>query len=315
MNTRGRVTVRASNALILIQMVLQIGGGFVIGFIMAILFLLTEQKEMVFGTNEIYALILFTQIFAILLPALIYLKYKKVDIKEVLRIRRLSFFHIIVITVMAIAGQLVAILLNMPVMMLLDWIGEIPPSPFPTPDTISGLMVSIVIIAVFPAICEEVLVRGVVLRGYERRGTGAAIVISAIFFGIMHGDIKNLIGPIFFGIVFAYIVIRTGSLFAGILAHFINNAVALLIDYGVTNYEQQFGFINQPVYFLLIAVAAVFLFVSALMLIKNTTQWEPKDSISSKGAHTKVAFLNIPIILTILIFLVLQIFVIKEILH
>ena len=315
MNTKGSVTVRAVNAIILIQMLLQLSGGVVIGVIMALVFLVTQQQEMAFGTNEIYGLVIFTQVFAILLPALIYLKYKKVNIKEALRIKPLSFFHVIIITIMALAGQFVAMLLNTPVMMLLELIGEVPPSPFPTPDTVSGLMVAIVIIAVFPAICEEVLVRGVVLRGYERRGTVAAIVISAIFFGIMHGDIKNLIGPIFFGVVFAYIVIRTGSLFAGIVAHFINNAFALLIDYGIINYEQQFGFLNEPAYFFLIAFAAVFVFVAALMIIKNTTQWEPKKSISSKRAHTKVAFLNIPIIVTLFIFFVLQIFVFAEILY
>ena len=73
--------------------------------------------------------------------------------------------------------------------------------------------------------------RGFLLTAYERRGSYRAVVIVAILFGLFHFDIMNLLGPIFLGAVFGYYVIRTDSIFAGILAHFLNNAIVVVIQY------------------------------------------------------------------------------------
>ena len=90
---------------------------------------------------------------------------------------------------------------------------------------------SLFVFAVAPGICEELMHRGLMISAYERRGTYTAIAFTAVLFGLFHFDMLNLLGPIFLGILIGYYVLRTNSIFTGILAHFLNNAIAVILSY------------------------------------------------------------------------------------
>jgi hypothetical protein len=107
----------------------------------------------------------------------------------------------------------------------------LPEVPIPVPGNEIELIISLLVLAISPAICEELMHRGLLLNAYERRGTIRAVFITAVLFGIFHFEITNLVGPIFLGALIAYYVVRTNSIFAGMLAHFINNAFFVLIQY------------------------------------------------------------------------------------
>ena len=314
MNTQGKVTVRGANRLFLIGMIMQFVVGIVISVMVVLFYAITGQGEP--EENVItYVLLVFTQLLAVLLPSIIYVKYKGVNIKDTLRLKPLKPLHILLIAMIGLAGQYIAQFLNWPVLVLLDLIGEIPPSPIPVPDHFGSLIVSIVIVGVMPAVCEEIMMRGIVLPAYEIRGTKAGIVLSALLFGFMHGDIKNLVGPIFFGIVFGYLVVRTGSIFAGILAHFVNNAFAMTMEYLYGIYWADHAFLNSFAFFLLMLVASLVVFIAALVLFNRTTALQPKSSISAARFHLKAAFINIPVLVTMGIYIILQVFVITEIIR
>lgn len=314
MNTKGRVTVRGANALFLISMLLQFAVGIAATILIIIIFT-AIRNSMPPNSVLTYILLVLTQIFAILLPAIVYLKYKGADLKSTLRLKPINPIHALFIIILGITGQFIAQMLNLPVMLLLDWIGEVPPSPLPTPHTFNELMVSLAIIGIAPAVCEEILVRGVILSAYEIRGTWAGILISALFFGFMHGDIKNLVGPIFFGIVFAYVVVRTGSIFAGMIAHLTNNALAVMIDYLFENYRQYVIYLDNYAYFFLVGFVSIAIFTVTMWAFNRMTRLEAKPSISTTRQHLKAAFVNIPVILTMVIFFALQVFVIIEVLN
>jgi sodium transport system permease protein len=81
------------------------------------------------------------------------------------------------------------------------------------------------VVAITPAICEEVLFRGFILSGLRRLGAVSAIGISALLFGIAHASIYRLLPTVFLGVVFGLIVWRTGSLLCSIVAHALNNGL------------------------------------------------------------------------------------------
>ena len=81
------------------------------------------------------------------------------------------------------------------------------------------------VVAITPAICEEVLFRGFILSGLRRLGAVPAIGISALLFGIAHASIYRLLPTVFLGIIFGLIVWRTGSLLSSIVAHALNNGL------------------------------------------------------------------------------------------
>jgi membrane protease YdiL (CAAX protease family) len=92
---------------------------------------------------------------------------------------------------------------------------------------------SVAAIAVFPAACEEILFRGVVLPSLARPlGAIGAVLASALMFGLIHLDVAGD-APAFTRIPFAILVgvglgllrVRTGSLFPPILGHAVLNTI------------------------------------------------------------------------------------------
>jgi sodium transport system permease protein len=91
------------------------------------------------------------------------------------------------------------------------------------------------VIALTPAICEELAFRGFILSGLRRLGNPKrAILFSAIFFGISHGmGIQQAISATLVGLVIGFICVRTGSIFPGMAYHAVHNAAAaLLLEWG-----------------------------------------------------------------------------------
>jgi len=89
---------------------------------------------------------------------------------------------------------------------------------------------SVAAIAVVPAVCEEVLVRGIVLPAFVRPfGGPLAVVVSAGLFGLMHLDLYRLPFTIAVGLVLGAIRLRTGALLPAILAHASLNALTFAL--------------------------------------------------------------------------------------
>ena len=77
-------------------------------------------------------------------------------------------------------------------------------------------------------IAEEILYRGILLRGMlkMRWYPWIAIPMSALLFSIMHGTTYQTIDIFPFGIIVGWLYWRTKSLYPGIFMHIVNNAIA-----------------------------------------------------------------------------------------
>jgi len=82
-------------------------------------------------------------------------------------------------------------------------------------------------IAIVPAICEELLMRGAIARGLRpRTGIVAAVLISSLLFASLHLPPVRMIPAGMFGLVLGYAAIATDSVFPCVLMHFLNNLIA-----------------------------------------------------------------------------------------
>ena len=87
----------------------------------------------------------------------------------------------------------------------------------------------ILIIAIVPAICEELAFRGFILSGLRHMGhKWRAIVVSSIFFGVTHGVFQQSLIACLIGTVIAFIAVQTGSIFPGMVFHVVHNSLAIL---------------------------------------------------------------------------------------
>ncbi len=98
-----------------------------------------------------------------------------------------------------------------------------------TTESGGGLALAILVFAVLPALCEETLFRGYVLRGLLQRVSPAkAVLWSALLFGAFHFDLYRLLPTAVLGLVLGWVALVTGSLWPSIVLHAANNAIAVL---------------------------------------------------------------------------------------
>lgn len=96
-------------------------------------------------------------------------------------------------------------------------------------NTPIGILMFIIEVAVFPAIVEEIIFRGVLFGCLREYGEIFAMVGSAAVFGLFHGNIEQLIFAFLLGLVLALAVIKTNSIFISISIHFVNNFKSCII--------------------------------------------------------------------------------------
>jgi sodium transport system permease protein len=87
----------------------------------------------------------------------------------------------------------------------------------------------LLVLAVAPAICEELAFRGFILSGLRRLGRRrTAIVVSSIFFGVTHGVLQQSLSACAVGMVLGYLAVQTGSLIPCVLFHLTHNSLTVL---------------------------------------------------------------------------------------
>lgn len=115
-------------------------------------------------------------------------------------------------------------------------------------DTIGGLLGNLLIIALIPAIGEELTFRGVLQQALTRgcKNAHVAIFLSAFIFSFIHFQFYGFLPRMFIGLILGYMFYYSGSLWTCILMHFINNGTAVVVAYldykGLTNVDwEHFG--------------------------------------------------------------------------
>lgn len=102
---------------------------------------------------------------------------------------------------------------------------------FLSTTSLGGLLVNILIIAIIPAIGEELTFRGLFQNIFTRwlKNYHAGIWLSAILFSFFHFQFFGFLPRLLLGVAFGYVVAWTGNLTYAILMHFANNFLGVLV--------------------------------------------------------------------------------------
>jgi len=100
-------------------------------------------------------------------------------------------------------------------------------------NTAGGFLLNLVMIAVLPAIGEELLFRGLFQRLFHEwlGNIHIAIILSGFIFGAMHLQFYGMLPRMMLGILFGYLFYWSGSLWIPVFAHFLNNGVAVTVSF------------------------------------------------------------------------------------
>lgn len=97
-------------------------------------------------------------------------------------------------------------------------------------NSVTDVIVNVIIIALFPAFCEEMFFRGALQRVliYVTRSPWVGIILTGFLFSALHFQFQGFLPRMFLGIVLGALYWYSGSLWTSILAHFVNNAVQVI---------------------------------------------------------------------------------------
>jgi uncharacterized protein len=126
--------------------------------------------------------------------------------------------------------------------------------------TLPRLLAGLLVIAVIPAIGEELVFRGVLQRQVHRWSGNAhvAVWVAAIIFSAIHVQFFGFVPRVLLGALFGYLYLWSGNIWVPIIAHFFNNGFTVFLLY-----LQQTGAIDyniestEPMPILTILISAV----------------------------------------------------------
>ena len=107
------------------------------------------------------------------------------------------------------------------------------------------LIVNLIIMAIIPAIGEELFFRGFLQKSLITfvKNQHIAVLITSFLFSAIHFHLDGFVPRFMLGMLLGYMFLWSGSLWIPILAHFTNNAIAVIISYpSFQSYEIIQGF-------------------------------------------------------------------------
>jgi sodium transport system permease protein len=179
--------------------------------------------------------LLLSQLLLMGLPPVLYCVIRDYDLVRTFSIR--------LPTASQLAGGLVLLATGLVIAWFLAWAQSlVTPVPteymeamaaFITADSPARFLWLIALVAVVPAISEELVFRGVLLSGFRSRAPAwAAVILTGLLFGLFHLSPATgfrVLPTAWMGMVLAWVVIASGSLPLAILLHFVNNALIVVL--------------------------------------------------------------------------------------
>ncbi|MBE5740503.1 MAG: CPBP family intramembrane metalloprotease [Clostridiales bacterium] len=177
----------------------------------------------------IYANMLLVQ-FSFLLVSACYFYWTKIPLKTAITEQKCPFKYFII----AIILQFGLISLSSVNELFLQWLGLIGYEDSSMAGTeqllqTSPFLLLLLVLAVLPAIFEEVIFRGLLFQGLRAFGTVGSVLLCGGLFSLYHQNPAQTIYQFCCGAAFALVVVRSGSILPTMLSHFLNNALVLIL--------------------------------------------------------------------------------------
>ena len=154
------------------------------------------------------------------------------------------------------------------------------------------LWLSLAAFAIVPAVVEEYVFRGVVLGEYLKIETGAAVLLSSIFFALLHFSLGSVLYGFFFGCIFALVRIATGNLLYTVIMHLVFNSINVLLSYAFPERISEWVVVS----FMILGLAG-FIVICLAFFSKNRVAISGRSSLKRCRLITKEGYVTIGICL------------------
>lgn len=269
----------ASIGYLLIALLAQLSVSIIGGLIIGVFYVVSEMGQITNGVNPINTdldsmleftlsltnvFLLISSILTVLILVLIY-KIRKKNCSDELQIKKTNGINICFAIILGISCWL----FNSGVLSLIDEAGLFS-SQFEYTENIlaplssGSIILSIITVGIVAPFAEEFLFRGIIYNTLKKKmSIRWAIIIQAILFGVFHFNLVQGTYATLLGLVFGYVTYKTKSLWPAIIIHMINNLVATIAPYVLS---ESFG--GNTVYIIFAIIGAIGIIIG-LLLTKN----------------------------------------------
>lgn len=225
-----------------------------------------------------------------------YALYAKFDFKKVFSLRLPSISHVIGSILLWIGTLMTVAVLSI----LLSKI---------FPESLEGIEMMeemfaeqrlpalLIVVAVAPAICEEILFRGFVFSAFRKKfNPYIAMFFVSVFFGIYHMSLIKFFTTAILGFALNYSMYRSGSIFTSSLMHFLNNAVSVIAIYyanqltkmsdtNMTPEMAEAEMLSQANPYIILGFIALFIIAGVLLLNTRSKAQRAGEEINNDTNH------------------------------
>ena len=246
------------------------------------------------------------QYIAFLIPISIYLFLNKSNIERILKPNMLNLKSIFIIVCIWVSVlPIILLMAELYIYFFGDTLANIV-----SQNSHESLTINFFLIAITPAILEELLMRGIILDGYRNKSRLVAAIMNGFMFGMLHLNSFQFFHTFIAGIIASYLVYATNSIFAGMLIHTINNGLPLIIDYLYPVVPEETS-IAEPNFIGLV----IFALIGLVFLIKLFRLLFKVNNISTKEnrVFSKEKIFGFPLLISTIIFIGFSILIILNI--
>jgi membrane protease YdiL (CAAX protease family) len=174
--------------------------------------------------------LLITQGLLIFVPALIFFGVSgKENPCKKLKFRKLSFIQILLLIAIPFCAMPITILIKIitSLFKISSPIGDV----LDTASITYPYVIMLLLIAVVPAIIEELFVRGILFSNYKKINLRTSILISSMLFGMLHFNFDQFFYATVLGVVLALVYEFTENIIAPMIVHFVINGTSVTLLY------------------------------------------------------------------------------------
>ena len=216
------------------------------------------------------------------------------------------------LTLLAIVGAvglcMISNIANSYILAILSEMGvSIPEAPEMMTKSITSLLLNLFTIAVLPALLEEMIYRGYILRVLRPYGNFFAILVSTALFSLMHGNVRQIPFAFIVGFILGYLYVATNNIWVPVAVHFANNAISVLMEYFAFYLPDTYDGVFYSIIIYGLAAVGSAAFVILLICYHKRLRFTQTTSLLNNSNHISAMFMSPLFLSSVALYLILLI--------
>lgn len=211
--------------------------------------------------------ILIPQLIFILIPVILYFIITKQNIIKTLMLKKLGIINALIAIGISILIQPFLNLINLISQLFFE--NHVSSTIFNL--TYLPLWLLLILVAVLPAINEEIVTRGILLSNYKNVGLVKAALISGLYFGMLHLNGNQFSYAFVMGTILFMLVKITNSIYSSMIVHFMINGLQVSLAKLYILFQHNFNLPDYTQNMPKVTSATIFTYLPSMLILTFIT--------------------------------------------